>query len=171
MIETERLLLKPLTYEQLQKYISNDNSLEAELKLDATSRVISVELKEALETTILPNVANTQKNYLFSTLWSIILKSEHKMVGDLCFFGEPNEAGEIEIGYGTYEDFRGNGYMTEAVGAIIGWATSQEEVKVIKASTDKSNLASGTILQKNNFKQAGETETLLSWRTSLLNNI
>jgi ribosomal-protein-alanine N-acetyltransferase len=171
MIETERLLLKPLTYQQLQKYTSNDNSLEAELKLDAASRVISAELKEALETTILPNVANTQKNYLFSTLWTIILKSEHKMVGDLCFFGEPNENGEIEIGYGTYENFRGNGYMKEAVGAIIVWASSQASVKTIKASTDKTNLGSSAILQKNNFKQAGETETLINWRISLFHNI
>jgi hypothetical protein len=30
MIETERLMIKPLTYEQLLKYIKCDNSLEAD---------------------------------------------------------------------------------------------------------------------------------------------
>ena len=34
MIETERLILKPLTYEQLKKYIRLDNSLETELNLN-----------------------------------------------------------------------------------------------------------------------------------------
>ena len=164
MIETSRLLLKPLTYLQLQKYIRNDNSLETELHLNETSRVISAELKDALENTILPNVADTTKNYLFSTLWTLILKDQNKMAGDLCFYGEPNEAGEIEIGYGTYEDFRGKGYMKEAVGAIVLWATSQPGVKVIKASTDRTNHASYTILEKNNFNKDGETETMFSWR-------
>src|SRR5664279_6134277 len=111
MIETERLILKPLTYEQLIKYTRLDKSLETELNLNTTSRTISSELKEALEQTILPNVADPNKNYLFSTLWTVILKEENKMVGDLCFVGEPNENGEIEIGYGTYDEFKKKGYM------------------------------------------------------------
>jgi ribosomal-protein-alanine N-acetyltransferase len=49
MIETERLIIKPLTYDQLVKYIKCDNSLEEELNLNETSRKISPELKEALE--------------------------------------------------------------------------------------------------------------------------
>ena len=78
MIETERLLLKPLTYDQLVKYARCDNSLEKELNLHETSREISYELREALEQTILPNVADITKNYLYSTLWTAILKKENK---------------------------------------------------------------------------------------------
>ena len=52
MIETERLILKPLTYEQFKKYIKLNNSLEAELNLKESSSTISPELKEALEQTI-----------------------------------------------------------------------------------------------------------------------
>lgn len=59
MIETKRLIIKPLTYNQLLKYVMADNSLETELNLNETSRIISAELKEALEKTILPNVADT----------------------------------------------------------------------------------------------------------------
>ena len=99
MIETERLILKPLTYLQLLNYVKSDNSLERELNLSDSSRTISPELKEALEQTILPNVTDTTKNYLYSTLWTIISKTENKMVDDLCFIGEPNDFGEIEIGY------------------------------------------------------------------------
>jgi [ribosomal protein S5]-alanine N-acetyltransferase len=164
MIETERLILKPLTYDQLIKYVKADNSLEAELNLNETSRLISPELKEALEQTILPNVADSNKNYLFSTIWTIILKEQNRMVGDLCFIGEPNEDGEIEIGYGTYEEFRGNGFMTEAVKGAIHWARNQPKVKSIFASTDKRNVASFLVLQKNNFIKVGETETLFNWR-------
>ena len=167
MIDTQRLKLIPLTYGQLVKYMLTDQSLEAELQLNPTTRSISHELKEALEETILPNVADSSKNYLFSTLWTVILKTENSMVGDLCFVGEPNQLGEVEIGYGTYEDFRKKGFMTEAVGGIIGWATTQQNIKTIVASTDKDNPASAGVLQKNNFKLSGETEALFNWKLDL----
>jgi RimJ/RimL family protein N-acetyltransferase len=164
MIETKRLIIKPLNYEQLKKYIKLDGSLEIELNLNERSRTISPELKEALEQTILPNVADTSKNYLFSTLWTVISKEENKMVGDLCFVGEPNTECEVEIGYGTYEEFRKRGFMTEAVSGIIGWAETQPNIRTIIASTDKSNIDSYSILEKNNFIKSGETENLYNWR-------
>jgi len=167
MIETERLILKPLTYEQLIKYIKCDNSLEKELNLNETSRTISPELKEAFEQTILPNVADRTKNYLYSTLWTAILKTENKMVGDLCIIGEPNTDGEIEIGYGTYEEFQNKGLMTEIVRGIIEWVKSQPKVKSIIASTDKTNIASFKVLEKNGFVKIGESETLLNWKLQM----
>lgn len=167
MIETERLILKPLTYEQLIKYIKCDNSLEKELNLNETSRTISPELKEAFEQTILPNVADKTKNYLYSTLWTAILKTENKMVGDVCIIGEPNTDGEIEIGYGTYEEFQNRGLMTEIVRGIIEWVKSQPKVNAIIASTDKTNIASFKVLEKNGFVKIGETEMLLNWKLQM----
>ncbi|MDD5363288.1 MAG: GNAT family protein [Ignavibacteria bacterium] len=164
MIETQRLILKPLTYDQLVKYAKCDNSLEAELNLNETSRTISPELKEALENTIIPNVADKSKNYLYSTIWTAISKSENKMIGDLCIIGEPNADGEIEIGYGTYDEFQNKGFMTEIVNGIIEWTKSQPNVKSIIASTDKTNPASSRVLEKNNFIKTGESETLFNWK-------
>jgi [ribosomal protein S5]-alanine N-acetyltransferase len=167
MIETERLILKPLTYDQLVNYLKCDNSLEKELGLTTTSRTISHELREAFEKTILINVADKTKNFLYSTLWTAILKTEKKMVGDLCIIGEPNSEGEIEIGYGTHVDFRNKGYMTEIVGGIIEWAKSQPKVKSIIASTDKSNIASSMVLSKNGFIKIAETELQLNWKLGI----
>lgn len=167
MIETKRLLLRPLTYEQLLKYAANDNSLERELNLNESSRTISPELKEALENTILPNVADTTKNYLYSTLWTAISKTDNRMIGDLCIQGEPNPDGEIEIGYGTYEEFQGQGFMTEVVGGMIEWARTQSSVRSIVASTDKSNMASCKVLQNNGFMKVGETESSINWKLPL----
>ncbi len=164
MISSQNLILKPLSYSQLIKYIANDNSLEAELKLNPTRKIITPELREALEETILPNMADTGKNHLFSTLWTIILKAESRMVGDVCFVGEPAEDGEVEIGYGTYEDYRGKGYMTEAVACMIEWAKRQDHVKSIFAQTAKDNPASWSILEKNHFEKVDEDGDLLSWR-------
>lgn len=167
MIETERLILKPLNYDQLVKYIKADNSLEIELNLHETSRTIFPELKEAFEQTILPNVADSTKDYLYSTLWTVISKEANKMVGDICIIGEPNSDGEIEIGYGTYEEFRKKGFMTEAVKGMITWAKSQPKIFSLIASTEKGNIGSFTILLKNNFLKIGETETLFNWKLKI----
>jgi len=167
MIETERLILRPLTYEQLIKYTKNDKSLEAELCLNETSRTISIELKEALEQVILPNVADKSKNYLYSTIWTAISKEANKMIGDICLYGEPNENGEVEIGYGTYDEFQNKGYMTEITKGIIDWARTQIKIKSIIASTNKKNVASFKVLEKNNFIKIGETETLFNWKLEM----
>ena len=168
MIKTKRLIIIPLNYAQLIKYIRLDNSLETELNLNETKRTISPELKEALEQTILPNVLDSTKNYLFSTLWTIIYKEENKMIGDLCFVGEPNANGEVEIGYGTYKEFRKRGFMTEAVSGMIKWAEKQSNIKSIIASTEKTNFDSFSILERNNFIKFGETETLYNWVLKLV---
>jgi RimJ/RimL family protein N-acetyltransferase len=167
MIETKRLILKPLTYTQLIKYIAADGSLERELNLNIVTRTISPELKEALEQTILPNVADTTKSYLYNTLWSAIAKEKNQIIGDLCIISEPDDAGEIEIGYGTYDEFQGQGYMTEVVAGIISWAKTQLLVKSIKASTEKTNTASFRVLEKNNFIKVDETHTEFKWKLEL----
>jgi len=164
LIETERLVLLPLTYTQLIKYVKNDYTLDTELQLNKTLRTISPDLLEALKLGILPSVADKRKNYLYHTLWTLILKEENRMVGDLCFKGKPNNFGEIEIGYGTYEEDQGKGYMTEAVGAMIQWAATQPKVKFITAETEKSNIASFKVLEKNNFKKESEINNLFCWR-------
>lgn len=167
MIETKRLTIKPLTYEQLIKYIKCDNSLETELQLNPSSRTVSPELAEAFEQTILPNVKDKSKNYLYSTLWTAISKTENKMVGDFCIIGEPNLKGEIEIGYGTHDEFRNRGFMTEIVQGIVEWANLQPAVKTIIASTGKTNTASFRVLEKNGFIKNGETESLFHWKLEL----
>ena len=167
MVETERLILKPLTYEQLLKYIKADNSLETELNLNKAHRIIQPDLLEALEESILPRVQDEKTDFHYSTLWTLILKEKNLMVGDLCFMGEPNADGEIEIGYGTYSEFQRKGYMSEAVGGIITWAAKQPKVLSVLASTEKVNVASYNVLLKNNFIKIDEDGTLFFWKLKL----
>jgi ribosomal-protein-alanine N-acetyltransferase len=167
MVETVRLIIMPLNHSQLLQYKSNDGSLDAALNLRPSSRIISDDLEEALELTIIPNVAAPGKNHFFSTLWTIISKEENIVVGDLCFMGEPNATGKIEIGYGIYEDFRKRGFMTEAVGGMIKWAEKQPNVRSIIASTKKDNIASYSVLLNNDFLLICETDTLFNWELDL----
>ena len=167
MIETNRLTLKALTYKQVLKYIKNDNSLETELKLNNAAMELSPELIEAMNQSILPSLQDKNKNYLYSTIWAVIDKKENRAVADVCFQGEPNEKGEIEIGYGTYDQNQGKGYMKEAVQGMLKWASNQPNVKSVTAWTEKTNIASFTILEKNGFKKIGQSETQFNWLIQL----
>lgn len=164
MIDTKRLNLLPLSHKQLAKYIANNGSLESELGLSLRSERISSAMRRALQENVLPEATDTGKNHYFTTLWVMILKSVNGIIGDLCFVGEPDEEGEVEIGYATYEDFRNKGYMSEAVAGIIEWIKTQEDVKSVFAETAKNNPASFAVLAKNNFKKVGEADELFYWR-------
>ena len=163
-LETERLIIFPLTYDQLVLYLQANGTLEEELNLNKGNQIIPQELLDAFHETILPSVADAEKNYQYSTLWTMVSKELNQMVGDLCFKGGPNARGEIEIGYGTHDEFQGKGYMTEAIGAISAWAFTQLDVKTILAETDHANLASHRTLDKNKFKPHKKVESMIWWK-------
>ena len=78
------------------------------------------------------------------------------MVGNLCFMGEPqNDA--VEVGYGLFPEYEGNGYMTEALGIVIEWAFGcGEGVYFIEAETDAENIRSQKVLKTLGFIPDGE---------------
>jgi RimJ/RimL family protein N-acetyltransferase len=162
-IETDRLYLHPLTYDQLKMYLQNDGSLEKELGIVWNSRRIHPQLRVALETTLLPSLADDEC-FNFFTLWTMISKDYDCMVGDLCFKGAPCEDGEVEIGYAVHPAFKNQGYVTEAVEVLSLWALSQKYVRSVNAETERDNVASQKVLRKNGFVFMGEKNGLLQWQ-------
>jgi hypothetical protein len=163
-LQTPRLTIIPLTQQQLTNYSIPDFSLENSLHVNTIPRIVPEFLAKVINDKILPSVSDPSKNPLYYTFWTIIFQEENIMVADLCFKGEPNDKGEIEIRYGTYPAFEGRGFMTEAVGAIVKWAFEQPNVQAVTAQTDPNNIASQKILEKNNFAQYGKTTENILWR-------
>lgn len=166
MLESKRLILLPLTYEQVLKYLQCDFSLETELNINLHPRTIPSELKEAFENTIIPNLMANPDTIYFSTLWIAYTKISLTMIGDACFTGEPDDTGTVEIGYGTYEEFRNKGYMTEIVGTLKQWAGTNNHVKNLIAVTNKHNNPSFMVLVKNDFQLQEETDSTFIWNYS-----
>lgn len=167
MIETSRLIIKPLNSSQLLKYLDNDPSLDRELNLVVSSRDISPELREVMKGILIPKISKAESDCIYPTLWTVIEKGHNKMIGDLCFMAGPGETGEIQIGYGMYERYRNMGFMTEAVDGLIKWARMQPEVKSIAATTDKRNIASYSVLIKNSFKRVDKNGSRFQWKLML----
>lgn len=162
-VNTPRISLFPLSFDQLLKYMNNDGKLEKELKLKRSNRELTADLHGSLNANILDNVADEEKDYRFYSLWVIVDRESKRMVGDLCFMGEPALDGKSEVGYGTYASCQSKGYMTEALSALLHWARFQTHMKGAMAWTKKDNLPSIRVLEKNGFQNVKETQELLQW--------
>lgn len=166
-IKTPRLRIIPLSYSQLKMYLQSDFKLENSLGVRPLSRYIPEELEEVLEEIILPAVLKSEPNHLFSTLWTLINEKENVLIGDLCFKGKVNKMGEIEIGYGTHEQFQNRGYMTEAILGMLTWLKNYPMVRVVTAETKTENSASIRTLEKIGFKLGRQSENSCYWYLNL----
>jgi ribosomal-protein-alanine N-acetyltransferase len=165
MVETGRLIIVPLTREELELYLQADNKFEGQFRLSETGRTVSPDIKDMVLRFNIEKMKSTQgEAYLFYTFWIIVEKSSRIIVGELGFKGEPLEKGGVEIGYGTMHSQRGKGFMTEAVGGMIGWAKTQPVIDHILAETDEYNVASIRILQKNNFHFLEKKGKMFWWK-------
>ena len=114
MIETERLILKPLLHDELINYIKSPDKLAENLELFCPSKsLVDEDVRDAILNDFLPNFSDLKKDPLFYTMWIMIEKSKNVIIGGICFHGEPDEHGDVEIGYGTDDEYRNKGYMTE----------------------------------------------------------
>ncbi len=168
VVETARLFIIPLQEEQLYLYLLAEGKLEKKLLITDNGRTISADVKELVTRFTLPNMKKAERdNYLFFTFWIVVEKGSRTIVAELGFKGTPGKKGDIEIGYGTMPAMKGKGYMTEALGGMIGWAGSRPDVQYILAETEDKNIASIRVVQKNNFHFLHRKGKMLWWRAEV----
>jgi len=167
-VETERLHLFPLTARQLELYIQADNKLEQALCLANTGRTIAPQVQETVTKFTLPNMRKVSgSNYLFYTFWLVVDKQSRTIVAELGFKGPPDEAGTVEIGYGTMPAMQGRGYMTEAVKGILQWASTRPDINTVLAEIRSSNIPSIRVVQKNGFDHFDKKGEMLWWKADV----
>ena len=160
--ETERLLLLPLTAEQLTLWVDDLPALERELAVTYQAQPMA-DWFSAIVRTQQKITADDAANRLFHTFWFLLRKTDRIAVGAADFKGPPNEAGEVEIGYGLGADFEHEGYMTEAVQAMCRWAFAQCGVLCVTAETEPDHSASQNVLRRCGFS-ADERKGGCWWR-------
>jgi RimJ/RimL family protein N-acetyltransferase len=77
-------------------------------------------------------------------------------VGQCGFKGPPDADGAVEIAYGVASDQESNGYATEAARALLAYALSVDQVKLVRAHTLPASSASKRVLAKCGFQFVGE---------------
>lgn len=164
-IVTERLTLMPVTLEMTRELlIGKQDSIKAH-NIVCDEKWPTSDTKD-----ILPIINSTlEKNGDPSgfEFWMIVENEEKKIIGDIGFHGKPNEAGEVEIGFGFVERQRSKGYGFEALTGMMNWLEHQEEVKVIKADCLIDNHASVRILEKSGMKEVFRNQSYIFWRKTL----
>jgi [ribosomal protein S5]-alanine N-acetyltransferase len=89
------------------------------------------------------------------------------VVGKCGFKGPPEADGVVEVAYGVVPEHQGKGYATEATKALVSYAFSSGEVRVVRAHTLPEANASGQVLGKCGFRRVGEVldpDDGLVWR-------
>ena len=138
MMENERIRIYPASQEQMEKFIASET--DEELKKAYS------EMREGC-------LAHPRE-WDWYAMW-MIEKPDGTHIGDLCFKGI--EAGRNpEIGYGILEEYRGQGFATEAVKLALKWAFQHPEINAVEAEADPDNAASQGVLTKCGFRSNGE---------------
>ena len=68
----------------------------------------------------------------------------------------PGAAGALEVGYTIFEAYRGRGFATEAVEALVAWAGREHGVRNFFASIAPANAPSLAVVARLGFTRCGE---------------
>ena len=142
-IETERLLLKPISFDYAEEIfkeftqeITKYMPPKPAEKIEETKMFIRNSLKGLEEGSNLQMV--------------IINKNDNEFIG--CIGLHNINTLEPELGIWTKKSSHKNGYGLEAMNGLIEWANKNIKFKYLKYPVDKRNMASRRIPERNNGK-------------------
>lgn len=92
-----------------------------------------------------------------------IKKNDMSIIGDAGFKGEPDDSGNVEIGFGLIDEEQRKGYGYEVASLLINWASQQNNVKVIKADCLINNVGSIKVLKKCGLNEIHRDHDYIYW--------
>lgn len=165
ILETERLLLVPLSIENLELSIENRQLMAEKIGLSKNITQLSKEMKRAYKFKISVLKKEKKAKYIF-TYWQLVLKNSKQIIAEIGYNRLPDNRGYIEIMYSTEDKYRNKGYMTEGLQEFINWTFTQKEydVKTIIATVEKNNGASIKVLQKVGMEVTDTNYNIQLWK-------
>jgi ribosomal-protein-alanine N-acetyltransferase len=161
-LSNARLTLKPLSASQLALFLSDQATLSTDLKMPICQDIIDGNVTRAINIK-LARMANVDFGlHEWCTYWLIIIRVVPVGAGLIGFKGYPDTEGKTEIGYGIGAAYRNQGYMTEALGLMCGWAFTHYECQVLTAKA-VSNPASARVLAKAGWQKIRQGEKSSDW--------
>jgi RimJ/RimL family protein N-acetyltransferase len=97
-------------------------------------------------------------------VYQLVRSSDGKVIGDIGFHGPPDQDGTVTVGYGLAASVRGQGYATEALRAVVGWALGRPEVARVEADTTHANLPSQRVMERAGMRLVDRNEQLRFYR-------
>lgn len=148
-IETERLVLRPVTFDDvpdIHRYCSDP---------DVARYTAWQPHGSLLETQAYVGAVQDQYNRDEPSPWGVEHRELRVLIGTCGFVGRAPEHRRAELGYTLARMYWGQGYMTEAVSAVIAYAFANQDVNRIEAICDAENFASARVLEKSGMTFEG----------------
>lgn len=156
VVETERLLLEPITLRLVEAVFKGDR---AEVEDCAGARVPEAwpgrALVERAFSASLERIRQDPHTRLWGDRLMITRSAERVLVGSVIFHGRPGEDGVAEVGYGVEESWQNKGLASEATRACVDWALAQDGVRLVRATTPPWHTASVRVLEKSGLERVG----------------
>jgi RimJ/RimL family protein N-acetyltransferase len=87
--------------------------------------------------------------------WGVALRADDRVIGTCTLFHPDLDNRRAEIGYALGREHWGNGYMQEALGALLNYSFGELNLHRMEADVDPRNAASIKTLEKLGFRQEG----------------
>jgi ribosomal-protein-alanine N-acetyltransferase len=163
VLETDRLLLRELTYGDIDvvfKHFSNEEVARYE---DAHPARSNDEAREIIDW------GKGLVEHKMGALWGIIRREDNSFLGQVnCVFRvNHNFAMNIhraEIGYDLTPPYWGNGYMSEAIASVISYVFTSTPIDRLEAIIHPDNARSHNVVKKAGFLKEGVLRHYVLWQ-------
>ena len=148
-IEAERLRLRSIEDSDLDQLYAIFSDPKV-MRYWSTPPLESVEEVQALLREI--RTGNEQGTML---KWGVALKPADNLIGTVTLFHLDLDQGRAEIGYAQAQAHWGNGYINEALQALLTHAFEEMKLRRLEADVDPRNAASIKTLERLGFQREG----------------
>src|SRR5215212_587828 len=149
-LETEHLLLRPFTAEQLIALIEAPETFENISGFPATTGLREFFASDEVNPAWLASLRKLQNLDPWAFGFAVVDRESRSVVGSGGFKGPPDAEGVVEIAYGIVPSFEGRGYGTEVARVLTSFCF-ENDVKRVRAHTLAVTNASNRILTKCGF--------------------
>ncbi len=146
----ENLVLRQITYDDCNEYYDymKDEDVIRYVPEECIPRSLE-RVKEEIDYNL------DLFRYRRSIYWVIALKENNRLIGSCGFNYWNRDHRRGEISYDLNKNYWGQGIMSEAIKAILGFAFSQMELHRVEATVTPTNKASINVLKKAGFQKEG----------------
>lgn len=148
-MQTERLILRELMAEDAQALNAVDAHPDVARWLGFTA---SLDDSRGYVESVMRDARESPRQYY--TL-AIVTKADNRLIGRCGFDRGGPHLAEGALGYSLHRDHWGQGYMTEAIRALIGFGFAEVKLHRIMAEADPLNVGSWRVMEKVGMRREG----------------
>jgi RimJ/RimL family protein N-acetyltransferase len=147
-MQTERLILRELMAEDAQALNAVDAHPDVARWLGFTA---SLDDSRSYVESVMRDARESPRQYTLA----IVTKADNRLIGRCGFDRGGPHLAEGALGYSLHRDHWGQGYMTEAIRALIGFGFAEVKLHRIMAEADPRNVGSWRVMEKVGMRREG----------------